>query len=71
MLLGTVSNDCVKISASPRGETFLLFMKIWKYLSLSVAFKFLVYSLTHLPKVLSSYQVSGAPCKVYIANFVD
>lgn len=70
MLLGTVSKDCVKVLASPRG-TSLLFMKIWKYLNLFLAFKFLVYSLTHSSKVLSSYQVSGAPCKVYIANSVD
>lgn len=46
MLLGTVSNnDRVKISASPRG-TSLLCMKIWKYLNLFLAFKFLVYSHT-------------------------
>lgn len=70
MLLGTVSNDRVKILASP-GGTSLLFMKIWKYLNLFLAFTFLVYSLTHSCKVLSSYQVSGAPCKVYIANFAD
>lgn len=71
MLLGTVSNnDCVKTSASPRG-TSLLCMKIWKCLNLFLAFKFLVYSLTHSSRVLSFYQVSGVPCEVSIANFVD
>lgn len=70
MLLGTVSNDCVKTLASPTG-TSLLCMKIWKYLSLFLAFKGLVYCLTHSSKVLSSSPGSGVPCKVSIADAVD
>lgn len=69
MLLGTVSNDRVKILASPRDFSFYENMEVSEFVPSIYVFGLL--SLTHSCKVLSSYQVSGAPCKVYIANFVD